>query len=102
MSLSKNRKVYELWQDIQDIVGKADLWPQKITTLMWTQGVRHGVRMILAAFIYFNGLNPDVFFEWADLLNLCSDEAAKREFHSIFKAFKEGKGYVYAYVVARN
>ena len=70
---------------------------------MWTKGVKHRDRMILAAFMYFNGLNPEVFFDWAKLVNLCKDDAAEREFRSIFKAFSQGIGYnVYAYVVAHN
>ena len=45
--------------------------------------------------MFFDGLNPDVFFEWADSVKLFAGEHAKNVFHSIFKVFNQGIGYVY-------
>ena len=103
MSNSKSRKIYELWTDIQDLIGAVNLWPLNIRRLFWTKGVQHADRLILAAFVYFNGLNPEVFMEWAEFFGLCGDAEARREFLGVFKKFSEETGYnLYAYVVARN
>ena len=97
---NKSKKVSELWGDIQDIIGDKSRWPPYIKALFWKRNVNHFERRILAALIFYNGLNPSVFFEWADLIGLCRDAAAVCEFQSLFKVFKEGKSYnMYAYVI---
>ena len=41
--------------------------------------------------------------EWAELIGLCGDGDAKREFLGVFKKFQEGIGYKFcAYIVAQN
>ena len=59
--------------------------------------------MIVAAFVFVNGLNPDVFFQWADLLHQLSDDEARREMRGFFRSFDNGVGYgLYAYNIAMN
>ena len=94
---------YILWTDLQDIIGKANLWPLKIRKLFWTRNVKHFDRLLIAAFAYVNGLNPVVFMEWADLIQMCRDQAARNHFIAIFKLFEEGRNYrLYAYNVTLN
>ena len=101
--MSKNKKIYESWVDIQDIIGNASLWPLKIRRLFWKQGVKHFDRILLATFVYVNGLNPEVFLDWARLIGLGSDMAAYRHFEALFKLLPE-KNYkgLYAYNVTMN
>ena len=103
MSNSKSQKIQELWTYVQDIIGVANHWPLTIRKLFWTKGVKHNDHLILAAFVHFNGLNPEVFMEWVELIGLCGDGAARWEFLAVFKKFREGAGYnLYAYIVARK
>ena len=89
-----------LWTDILDIIGPTENWPKIIRKLFWTKDVKHWDRVMLATFVYYNGLNPIVLMEWANLFGLCHDKNAENEFHSLFKASKEGKHYnLYAYIV---
>ena len=65
MSLSKNKpnrdkKIAELWLDIVDIVGPAHRWPKSVREMFWTRGLTHKQRPLIAAFVYINGLNPEV------------------------------------------
>jgi hypothetical protein len=53
---------------IQDIIGSASLWPTRIRRLFWTAGLRHFDRVLLCTFAWVNGLNPEVVYEWVELL----------------------------------
>lgn len=90
---SRNRKIYELWSSIQDIVGNAKLWPKRIRRNFWTSGLKHFDRIITSTFVYVNGLNPELFYEWVDLLNLASDRDAYRHFRELFKSFEARKKF---------
>ena len=59
---TRNKLIYEKWTDIQDIIGSAQYWPYKIR-LFWNININHWERILLATFVYVNGLNPDVFRE---------------------------------------
>ena len=59
-----------LWQDIQDIIGPANKWPRSIRKNFWNQNIKHFDRILLAAFVFVNALNPVVFLEWGIMNNL--------------------------------
>ena len=46
---------------MQDIIGDAGKWPKLIRRLFWTENLKHFQRCIVAAFVYVNGLDPDIF-----------------------------------------
>ena len=77
-----------LWDDICDIIGDSDKWPTKIKNLFWSRNVTHYNRLILCAFVYVNGLNPEVFMEWSDVVGLCRDTTAVREMETWFQEFE--------------
>ena len=56
--------------------------------LFFKQGLSHFERLKVCPFVYVNGLNPVMFFEWADFLQLLSNEAAHRECQNWFNEFK--------------
>ena len=85
MEHNRNRKIYSLWRDIQEIVGPARDWPFLIRRLFWTKNMRHFQRILIATFVYVNGLNPVIFMEWADQLNLARDRSARNHFEALFK-----------------
>lgn len=89
--MSKNYHEYCLWMNIQDIIGAAKLWPAYIRTLFWSKNVKYFHRAVLAAFIYINGLNPDIFLEWVELRKICRDKSAYKHFKSLFSDFESGK-----------
>lgn len=97
-----NRDIYNLWVTIQDIIGPARLWPHSIRRLFWTPCLRHFQRILISAFVYVNGLNPDIFLQWARLIGLGSDESAYRHFRNIFILFESRRYNLYAYNVSNN
>ena len=101
-SASTSSKIFEKWMEIQDIIGKANLWPLRVRRLFWTANLKHFDRIIVCAFVYVNGLNPCVFLEWAYLLNLGRDQSAYRHFEALFKLFENKNYNLYAYNVTNN
>ena len=99
-----NSQIYELWMTIQDIIGRASLWPYLIRRYFWTPHLKLWQRTVVAAFVYVNGLNPQIFMEWAELLHLGRDSAAYRHFHYLFDTFEsEPRRYnLYAYNITNN
>ena len=86
-----------------EIIGPATHWPHLIRRLFWTQNLNHFQRLLVASFVFVNGLNPVVFDEWMILMNLCRDEAAIRHFRSVSRLFEEGRHYrLYAYNVLQG
>ena len=76
-----------LFDDICDIIGPSEQWPKKILDLFWPRNVKHLNRFILCAFVAVNGLNPEVFLEWADVMLLARDQSALNEFRSLLETF---------------
>lgn len=68
--VGKNRE-YELWTDIQCIIGNATHWPKSVRLLFWKKNLTHWERLRITSFVYVNGLNPEVFLEWARFKGLC-------------------------------
>ena len=56
----KMTKEAQMWHDIQDVVRDAKLWPFLIRQLFWTPDLKHWNRIIVTAFVFLNGLNPEV------------------------------------------
>jgi hypothetical protein len=96
-------ETFILWTDIQDIVGPGKLWPKKVRKLFWTKNIKHFERLIVSAFVWVNGLNPVVFMEWAEMIGMCRDRAARNHFDALFKLFDNGRIYnLYAYNISLN
>ena len=84
----------EMWLSIQDIIGSASLWPHVIRRLFWTANVSHFDRLIIVAFVYINGLHPEVFMEWARHMHLGRDDAAYRHMSNLFNIYeRQGRQY---------
>ena len=84
---SKNRMIFEKWTDIQEIIGPANKWPVLVRKLFWKGNIQHFDRLLVASFVYVNGLNPVIFLEWARLISLCRDETGYKHFEELFKFF---------------
>ena len=104
MSGSNNRRIYELWMTIQDIVGRASLWPVSIRRYFWTQNLKLWQRTLVAAFVFINGLNPQIFMEWVEVLHLASDSAAVRHFQYLLSSFESNprRYNLYGYNISNN
>ena len=95
----------QLWREIQDIIGSASLWPRHIRRLFWSGHIDSFNRTSVATFVFVNGLNPEVFLEWASLLKLCRDRAARNHFKYLFRTFEaDPRRYpnLYAYNISNN
>ena len=94
----------ELWSDIQDLIGKANLWPIFIRNLFWSKNIKHYSGILICAFVFVNGLNPIVFLQWCDLRGMCRDNSSRNEIVSLLNAFESNpsKYNYYAYNVHFN
>ena len=93
----KKKKVQKLWKDIQEQIGEAKKWSIFIRRLFWTPNINHWERCLIAAFVYVNGLNPDMFEEWAKLQGLGRDDADYRHLHVLFRLFRDRHYKLYAW-----
>ena len=73
------QKCITLWDDMLDIIGPVKKWQPKIRNLFFKQGLSHFERLKFCTFVYINCLNLVMFFEWAEFLQLLSNEAAHRQ-----------------------
>lgn len=48
-----------LWLDIQRILPNADLWPSIVRCTFWRGTLNYRDRVLLAAFGFFNGVDPE-------------------------------------------
>jgi len=85
---------YLLWTDILDIAGPAMFWPQRIRRYFWTRHLRHFQRVLTAAFIWVNGLNPEVYYDWCELRNHFRRGSPHHlHFQQLFAYFRQGRRY---------
>ena len=97
---STNREIFETWTIIQDIIGPAKQWPHSTRRLFWTKHLKHWDRLLISTFVYVNGLDPDIFLEWAHLLDLGRDASAYRHFEALLKTVFPDRTYnMYAWNV---
>lgn len=103
LQAARNREVYQLWKSMQDVIGDASKWPKLIRRLFWKRNLKQFNRCIVAAFVYVNGLNPEIFLQWVETQFLCRDKKGFEHFKFLFKKFDEGKyRNLYAYNVTNN
>lgn len=95
---------FELWTDIQDIIGPARCWPQRIRTLFWTKNLNHYQRIDICRFVFVNGLNPVVLLEWCDLKGLARDYWSRNEIRTLMASFEldPGRYNWYSWNVMQN
>lgn len=82
---NRNKEIYNQRSCIQDIVGPAKLWPLFIRCLFWTKNLKHFERILIATFVYINGLNPTIFMQWVKTMHLARDNAAQNHFSALFR-----------------
>lgn len=101
--MSRQDQIRDLWRDIQDIIGTSSLWPEHIRRLFWTRDISNVQRLLICAFCYVNGLNPQVFLQWATLLHLFRDNGARNHAIYLFAAFHQNRyRYLYGYNITNN
>ena len=81
------KKICELWLDMQEIIGTVRKWPPKIRNLFFTANLTHYQRLKVCAFVYVNGLNPVMLFEWNEYFGLVTKADALRECKNWFREF---------------
>ena len=55
--------------------------------LFWTRNLKHWDRFVVCCFIAVNGLNPEVFLEWVDVMHLAANHEALEEFKALLHEF---------------
>ena len=93
MQPNENTQVYQLWQDILDIVGPVSRWPTEIRRFFWTRNWGYDERFQVAVFAYVNGLNPVIVCHWARLMGSISNGKGWRHLTNLFIMFEEGVHY---------
>ena len=89
LKVMSNAAIYSQWMIIQDIIGNASSWPYSIRRIFWRKPLKHFDRILLCTFAYVNGLNPDILFEWIDLLTL-TNRAGVNHMRALFRLFENG------------
>ena len=80
--------------DIQDIVGPASFWPRSIRRYFWTAHLSHFQRVLTAAFVWINGLNPEVYYDWCELKGFFRrGSPVHHHFQQLFAYFRQGRRY---------
>lgn len=93
-------KQYRIWKDMQEIIGPASFWPERIRKLFWSKNIKHFDRLLVATFVHINGLNPYIFLKWVDTSSMCRDAAARRHLIALLEMFDSGRYYkLYGYNV---
>ena len=102
----------EKWSEIEDLVGESKLWPFFIKKLFLKKNLNHDERRYICAFVWVNGLNPLIFFEWCELNGSLRDPSAwrhvKYHFYTYFPSKQditcpeETKKLMYSYCVHQN
>lgn len=100
--MTARRREYELWKDIQDIIGDASCWPKEICRLFWSHNLNHWQRQYLTSFVYVNGLHPDVFVEWANLKCLCENRKHYEHIDYLLRRYTEVNYNLYAWNVTNG
>jgi len=85
---------YQLWSDIQEIIAPAIFWPRRIRQNFWTRDLPHSDRILTAAFIWINGLNPEIYYDCCELKRFFRrGSLSHRHFKQLFGYFHEGRRY---------
>ena len=94
----------QTWLVIQDILGSHRKWPANIRMIFWRKQIPHFSRILLASFVFVNGLNVDILIEFLLLVNRNRTSGQIDEIISLLASFTENpKKYTYyAYSVTNN
>lgn len=96
---------YQLYQEIQDIIGPASQWPWNVHQwflhgIPQGTGQSHRLRPLFVAFFYVNGLNPIVLNEWCSLDGAAHPMMARTHYTYLYSSFERGHlKYMYAWNV---
>ena len=66
--MSGKSKLYQTWMDIIEIIGPLNKWPNGMRTRFWNEDPNHWDRIMLSAFVYVNGLNPEILLDWHNII----------------------------------
>ena len=80
--------ICELWLEILDIIGPVRNWPPKMRNLFFTRDLTHYQHLKVCAFVYVNGLNPEMFYKWNAHFKLIAKADALRECKNWFWEFE--------------
>ena len=89
VTVSRSKKICETWHLIQDLIGNAKHWPLKVRKYFWSKNLNNFERLVITAFIFINGLPPNIFFEWCELLKLFHDAQAWRHVKYLLEKFEK-------------
>ena len=96
---------YIFFSDICDIIGPSDQWPERILDLFWSKNVKHLNHFILCTFVIVNGLNPQIFLEWVDVIGMARDYDVFEEFKTLLDTLRSNPqkwNKVYGYNVINH
>ena len=88
-----NRGIFTLWWNIIDIIGPINKWPKAIRRLFWKKNWNHEERFKIVIFIYINGLNPTILYDWIQVYKNISNRNAWCHLRYLLQIFEEGIKY---------
>ena len=91
--MNRSRHIFELWSTIVDIVGPVGNWPKHIRPLFWKKDIKDKERFKLSVFIYVNGVNPELFYEWIHAIKILNpkNKSGWAHIRYLFKIMEEGR-----------
>ena len=99
---------FNLFLEIQDIIGPAHLWPHRVLQY-FLHGVPRGLgiarqaRLEVATFFWSNGLNPQVFLEWCQLDQESYPRDSVQHYMWLFQSLDNGYlAYRYSWNVSQG
>ena len=93
LNMRSNREIYTLWWNIIDIIGPSQKWPKSVRKLFWKKDWNHEQRFKVALFIYINGVNPLILFEWIHVYGNITSKAGWCHLKYLIELFEEGIRY---------
>ena len=86
------REISKLWLNIIDIIGTINLWPKDVRKLFWEKNWDHEQKFKVAVFVYINGLNPLLLYDWIELYGN-TNQNGKIHIRYLIDLFEDGNRY---------
>jgi hypothetical protein len=93
MSTAAHSREKELLDYLLDILSPEDRWPDSIYKAFYTRELKSKQRWNMACFFWYNGVDPEIVYEWYTLRGVFNDDkfTRKRELESCFKTLNDNK-----------
>ena len=90
---SRLREISRLWLNVIDVIGPINLWPKDVRKLFWKKNGTLEGGFKVAVFVYINGLNPLLLYEWIEVYGNITNRSSKSHVRYLIELYEEGTRY---------